>query len=79
MALLHIGDMPLEKTLYNTELFAQRVAPKLRGLWDGYEDHWMPKPLPKEQRAITREVPGRILAPGSYASPVELATTAGGD
>lgn len=79
VTLLHIGDMPLEKTLYNTELFAQRVAPQLRGLWDGYEDHWMPKPMPREDRAITREVPGRTLAPGSYASPVELAPTAGGD
>ena len=78
VSLLHIGDMPLEKTLYNTELFATRVIPQLRGLWDGHQDHWMPAPLPRDDRATPRVVPGRRLEPGSYERPAVPATSAGG-
>ncbi len=30
--LLHIGDMPAEKAMYSSKLFAEQVMPKLRGL-----------------------------------------------
>jgi len=26
--------------------------PHLRPIWSEYEDHWSPKPLPAEQRAV---------------------------
>ena len=43
--LMHIGDMPRDKCEKSTRLFAEQVMPKLRHLWDGYEDHWSPTPL----------------------------------
>ncbi len=45
MCLLHIGSMPKELTLKNTELFAREVMPAVQGLWDGYQDHWWPQKL----------------------------------
>ena len=36
--LLHVGNMPTEKTMYSTRLFAERVMPALRGLWPDYAD-----------------------------------------
>ncbi len=36
--LLHMGDMPDEKTRHSTKLFAERVMPQLRDLWPEYED-----------------------------------------
>ncbi|WP_322797144.1 LLM class flavin-dependent oxidoreductase, partial [Tepidiforma sp.] len=43
--LLHIGDMPREKCEKSTRLFAEKVMPRLRHLWQDYEDHWSPRPL----------------------------------
>jgi alkanesulfonate monooxygenase SsuD/methylene tetrahydromethanopterin reductase-like flavin-dependent oxidoreductase (luciferase family) len=45
MCLLHIGSMPKDLTLKNTEMFAREVMPAIEGLWDGYEDHWWPQKL----------------------------------
>ena len=45
MCLLHIGSMPKELTLKNTELFAREVMPSLKGLWQDYEDPWWPQAL----------------------------------
>ena len=36
--LLHIGDMPNEKTRLSTRLFAEEVMPKLRNMWPEWED-----------------------------------------
>ena len=78
VCLLHMGDMPLEKTLYNTELFATRVMPRLRSLWSEYEDRWSPHPLPKDDMATPRAVPGRRLEPGTYLQPAPAGTAGGG-
>jgi hypothetical protein len=40
---MHIGNMPDELVRMNTELFADKVLPKLRGRWPGYEDRWWPQ------------------------------------
>jgi alkanesulfonate monooxygenase SsuD/methylene tetrahydromethanopterin reductase-like flavin-dependent oxidoreductase (luciferase family) len=56
MCLMQIGNMPKEKVLYNTKLFAEKVMPKLRGLWSEYEDRWFIKPLPPEQRARVGDI-----------------------
>jgi alkanesulfonate monooxygenase SsuD/methylene tetrahydromethanopterin reductase-like flavin-dependent oxidoreductase (luciferase family) len=34
--LLHVGDMPDEKTRYSTRLFAEKVMPHLRNIWPDY-------------------------------------------
>jgi alkanesulfonate monooxygenase SsuD/methylene tetrahydromethanopterin reductase-like flavin-dependent oxidoreductase (luciferase family) len=43
LCLMHIGNMPDELVRMNTELFADKVLPKLRGRWPGYEDRWWPQ------------------------------------
>ena len=45
MCLLHIGSMPKELTLKNTEMFAKEVMPALQGLWSEYDDPWWPQRL----------------------------------
>ncbi|GIX48783.1 MAG: monooxygenase [Candidatus Tectimicrobiota bacterium] len=45
MVLCHFGNMPKERTLQNTELFAKYVLPELHTLWQEWEDHWWPQPL----------------------------------
>jgi alkanesulfonate monooxygenase SsuD/methylene tetrahydromethanopterin reductase-like flavin-dependent oxidoreductase (luciferase family) len=52
MGLFQMGSMPRELAYYNTTMFAERVMPKLRHLFEGYEDHWYPKPLPAAERAV---------------------------
>ncbi|WBL36585.1 LLM class flavin-dependent oxidoreductase [Tepidiforma flava] len=54
--LLHIGDMPREKCEKSTRLFAEKVMPRLRHLWQGYEDRWSPKPLPAQLMAEPRPI-----------------------
>jgi hypothetical protein len=40
--MLQFGNMSDELTRYNTELFGDKVAPGLRGLFADAEDHWWP-------------------------------------
>ncbi len=79
VCLLHMGNMPMEKTLYNTEMFATKVIPQLRDIWSEYEDHWMPAPLPAADRATPRAVPGRTIAAGEFSAAPAEAATAGDD
>ena len=58
VCLLHFGDMPNEVCRYSTEMFAQRVIPRIRPIWSEYEDHWSPKPMPQAERAVPRDCPG---------------------
>ncbi len=43
--LLHMGDMPDWKTRYSTQLFAEKVMPRLRDIWPEYADdtRWWPQ------------------------------------
>ena len=43
MCLLHIGTMPKDLTLKNTELFAKEVMPHIKDIWGDYEDPWWPE------------------------------------
>ena len=53
MLLLQFGNMGRDLALYNTELFAKRVLPQLRDLFDDrWENRWWPKPLAREQRSV---------------------------
>ncbi len=49
MCLMHLGDMPRETTIMNTDLFAREVMPHLRDLWPEWRDEWYPKPLAEAQ------------------------------
>jgi len=49
---LHIGSAPIELTNRSTYLFATQVMPHVRPIWSEYADHWSPKSLPREQRAV---------------------------
>ena len=65
VSLLHFGDMTTDVCRYSTELFANKVMPVFRDRWKDYEDHWYPKPMPAEDRAIPRSVsmPAQDSAP----------------
>jgi hypothetical protein len=36
--LMHVGDMPKEKCMYSTQLFAEKVMPKLRHFFPEFEN-----------------------------------------
>ncbi len=51
-SLLHMGDMPDDKTRYSSQLFAEKVMPQLQNLWpelDG-DDRWWPKGMDNRVR-----------------------------
>jgi alkanesulfonate monooxygenase SsuD/methylene tetrahydromethanopterin reductase-like flavin-dependent oxidoreductase (luciferase family) len=55
MLLLQFGNMNRELTMYNTELFAKRVAPQIKGLFESeWPDHWWPAGLSAANRAAPR-------------------------
>jgi hypothetical protein len=54
---MQIGDMPADKCMHSTRLFAEKVMPKLRGLFPEYDNDqrfWC-RPLPK--RATPGDLP----------------------
>ncbi|MGD9601530.1 MAG: hypothetical protein AB7V59_06945, partial [Gammaproteobacteria bacterium] len=76
VCLLHFGDMPNDLCRYSTELFAKRVMPKIRPMWADYTDHWSPRPMPREDRALPREVSRG--APGTDTPAPSRQVAAGG-
>ncbi len=36
--LMHVGNMPADKCMYSTKLFAEKVMPKLRGIFPECDD-----------------------------------------
>ncbi|HVP29040.1 MAG TPA: LLM class flavin-dependent oxidoreductase [Myxococcota bacterium] len=59
--LLHVGNMPDDKTRHSTKLFAEKVLPHLRDMWPEWkgDDRWWCKPLenrlhPEENLAAAR-------------------------
>jgi alkanesulfonate monooxygenase SsuD/methylene tetrahydromethanopterin reductase-like flavin-dependent oxidoreductase (luciferase family) len=56
MLLLQFGNMGRDLTRYNTELFAKKVAPQLRGLFENeWENRWWPRPLADDAIAAPKE------------------------
>jgi alkanesulfonate monooxygenase SsuD/methylene tetrahydromethanopterin reductase-like flavin-dependent oxidoreductase (luciferase family) len=51
MLLLQYGNMSKDTTKHNTRMFAEQVMPRVKDLFDDWEDKWWPKPLAKGQRA----------------------------
>jgi alkanesulfonate monooxygenase SsuD/methylene tetrahydromethanopterin reductase-like flavin-dependent oxidoreductase (luciferase family) len=63
MLLQQFGNMDRELAAYNTRLFAEKVTPQLRDLFDDrWEDRWWPKPLPKAARAAPQPLAQREAA-----------------
>jgi hypothetical protein len=64
MVILQIQSMEPELTAYSTGLFAEKVLPKIKGIWDkeGYVDRWWPQ-------GATRNQPH--LAPSKEKAPSE--------
>jgi hypothetical protein len=51
MLLLQFGNMNKQLCRYNTKLFADKVKPKLAGLFSEWEDRWWPQPMANDLRA----------------------------
>ncbi len=52
MMLLQFGNMSKQLTQYNTQLFAEKVMPQLKDLFDDeWEDHWWPTAMAAGDRA----------------------------
>ena len=52
MVLLQFGNMSKDLTMKNTRLFAEKVMPEIKYLWDDeWEDKWWIKPLAQAQAA----------------------------
>ena len=59
MMLLQFGNMDADLSRYNTKLFAEKVMPQLRDLFDDqWEDRWWPQAMAKQQRAVPKAVAG---------------------
>jgi alkanesulfonate monooxygenase SsuD/methylene tetrahydromethanopterin reductase-like flavin-dependent oxidoreductase (luciferase family) len=44
-AQLSFGSLPRDLAMRNVSLFAEQVAPALRGLWAEHDHHWWPRRL----------------------------------
>jgi alkanesulfonate monooxygenase SsuD/methylene tetrahydromethanopterin reductase-like flavin-dependent oxidoreductase (luciferase family) len=62
MMLLQYGNMSKELTKYNTRMFAEKVAPKLKPLFAEWEHKWWPKPMQKAARAELPAFAPRVQA-----------------
>ena len=62
MLLMQFGDMGKELTQHNTKLFAEKVAPQLRGLFGEWEDRWWPRPIAEEERAAPAAFAPKLAA-----------------
>ena len=62
MLLIQFGNMSKELTKYNTRLFAEQVAPKLRGKFAEWEHRWWPQPMDAGQRAAVPAYTPRLHA-----------------
>ena len=51
MLLCQFGNMSTELAQYNTRLYAERVLPQIRDLFDDrWEDRWWPRPMAEAER-----------------------------
>jgi len=57
MMLMQFGDLGKDATMMNSRLFAEKVMPELKDLWDDeWEDRWWIQPLSTEQTAVPAAV-----------------------
>ena len=59
MCLLQFGNMGKQLTQYNTRIFAEKVMPQLKDMFDDeWEDRWWPKPMDPADTATPMARPG---------------------
>ncbi|MCH7699684.1 MAG: LLM class flavin-dependent oxidoreductase [Chloroflexi bacterium] len=68
MVLLQFGSMPPDLVRKNTELFAKEVMPRVRPLFEEYEDRWWINPLPDSQRMTPQAMAEPAGAPAGGGS-----------
>ena len=51
---MHVGNMPNDKCMYSTKLFAEKVMPQLRNMLPGLDDRRRPLLVPSDERAPCR-------------------------
>ena len=57
MLLCQFGNMSTELAQYNTRMYAERVLPQIRDLFDDrWEDRWWPRPMAQERRYAPAKV-----------------------
>ena len=62
MVFSHFGNMSKDLVRYNTELYATKVMPEVRGLFeDEFEDKWWPTPVADP---VQRDVPSSLPLAG---------------
>ena len=61
MVILQIQSMDPELTAYSSGLFANKVLPKIRKIWDkeGYADRWWPQGATRNQSLARSPEPAR--------------------
>ncbi|HEX5377231.1 MAG TPA: LLM class flavin-dependent oxidoreductase [Phenylobacterium sp.] len=69
--LMHVGNMPADKCMYSTKLFAEKVMPKLRNMfpdWD-HDNRFWTSPLAKrvESGRLPKEAPTSAELAKTYA------------
>ena len=62
MMLLQFGSMGKDLAKYNTKLFAEKVAPKLRDVFSEWEDRWWPAPMAQIERAAPTQFHAPAIA-----------------
>ena len=69
--LMHVGNMPADKCMYSTRLFAEKVMPKLRNMFPEHadDDRFWCKPLDRRvtSGALPREIPTSASLAQTYA------------
>jgi hypothetical protein len=71
--LMQIGDMPKDKCMYSTKLFAERVIPKLRDMFVEYAPDYL-----DDGRFWCHPIENRA-APGSLPAEAELGALVGAE
>jgi alkanesulfonate monooxygenase SsuD/methylene tetrahydromethanopterin reductase-like flavin-dependent oxidoreductase (luciferase family) len=54
---MHMGNLPEETCAKNNHLFGTQVAPRLRHLWDEYDDPWTPEESKRRVAANAPRIP----------------------
>jgi hypothetical protein len=65
---MHVGNMPADKCMYSSKLFAEKVMPHLRNMFPDYadDDRFWCKPL--EKRVTSGALPGDFPTSASLAN-----------
>jgi hypothetical protein len=61
--LLHVGNMPKDKCMASTKLFAEKVMPHLRNIWPDYDEDGRFWCKPLAHRVEPAPLPARAAAP----------------